>query len=289
MIRKNTRLRKEYLYKKGQEQQEKIKMEKKLKIKAALEQNKAIPTELKAEEKALRHEIDLEDKDTFIPTSHIDDEYALAGVKEPRILVTTSRDPSSRLMQFSKEMRLIFPNAERVNRGTYIIKDLVEMCQANQFTDMLVVHEHRGRPDGLIISHMPYGPTAYFALENVTLRHDLPTKPENISEAYPHLIFNNFESRLGRRVSDILKYLFPVPKIDSKRVLTFHNQDDIIIFRHHTYKKDDHKTVLLEEQGPRFDLKLYQIVLGNLDMKEASKEWVLRPYMNTAKKRKILS
>jgi U3 small nucleolar ribonucleoprotein protein IMP4 len=35
----------------------------------------------------------------------------------------------------------------------------------------------------------------------------------------------------------ILKYLFPVPKEDSKRVMTFANHDDFISFRHHTYKK----------------------------------------------------
>lgn len=32
----------------------------------------------------------------------MDDEYARAGVFDPKILITTSRDPSSRLQQFSK-------------------------------------------------------------------------------------------------------------------------------------------------------------------------------------------
>ena len=36
------------------------------------------------------------------PETHIDDEYAHAGVKDPKILITTSRDPSSRLQMFSK-------------------------------------------------------------------------------------------------------------------------------------------------------------------------------------------
>ena len=35
-------------------------------------------------------------------TSHIDDEYQLAGVDDPRILITTSRSPSARLKQFAK-------------------------------------------------------------------------------------------------------------------------------------------------------------------------------------------
>ena len=35
-------------------------------------------------------------------TSYIDDEYQLAGVDDPRILITTSRNPTARLKQFAK-------------------------------------------------------------------------------------------------------------------------------------------------------------------------------------------
>lgn len=85
-------------------------------------------------------------------------------------------------------------------------------------------------------------------------------------------------------MSDILRYLFPVPKDDSHRVITFANQDDYISFRwarglsvgpmtfvalglthippsasflprHHVYKKTDHRNVELTEVGPRFELK----------------------------------
>jgi len=65
---------------------------------------------------------------------------------------------------------------------------------------MIILHEHRGEPDGLILSHMPLGPTVYFGLKNVVLRHDLPNKPDTMSEAAPHLIFNNFTSSLGSRI-----------------------------------------------------------------------------------------
>jgi U3 small nucleolar ribonucleoprotein protein IMP4 len=40
----------------------------------------------------------------------LDDEYAqLSGIVDPRVLVTTSRDASSRLSAFSKEIRLLLP------------------------------------------------------------------------------------------------------------------------------------------------------------------------------------
>jgi U3 small nucleolar ribonucleoprotein protein IMP4 len=86
--------------------------------------------------------------------------------------------------------------------------------------------------DAMIVSHFPHGPTVFFTLNNVTLRHDIDThKSSTVSEQYPHLIFENFGSRLGERMRDVLKYLFPVPKEDSKRVMTFANMDDFISFR----------------------------------------------------------
>lgn len=36
------------------------------------------------------------------PTTHIDDEYSRAGIMDPKIVITTSRDPSSKLLQFAK-------------------------------------------------------------------------------------------------------------------------------------------------------------------------------------------
>ncbi len=120
-------------------------------------------------------------------------------------------------------MKLIIPNSIRINRGGYVLKDLVKISQANNFTDLIILHETRGEPDGLIVCHLPYGPTAYFGISNVVLRHDLEDKVDPVSEAYPHMIFDNFNSKLGDRISDILKYLFPMPKVDSKRVITFQN------------------------------------------------------------------
>lgn len=53
-------------------------------------------------------------------------------------------------------------------------------------------------------------------------------------------------------MTNILKHLFPVPKVESKRIITFSNTDDLISFRHHTFEKDTHKSVQLNELGPRF-------------------------------------
>jgi hypothetical protein len=56
--------------------------------------------------------------------------------------------------------------------------------------------------------------------------------------------------------------------------------------RHHVYEKPGGvKSIDLKEVGPRFELRLYQIKLGTVDQVEAQNEWVMRPYMNTTRKR----
>eukprot|EP01133_Synstelium_polycarpum_P003508 gene3508-4008_t len=285
MIRRNARQRQEYLYRKNLEGKEKENYEKKRKIKKALNEGKPIPSELIDFEFKNRGELGLDSEDA--KKVNIDDEYARAGIADPKVFITTSRDPSSRLVQFAKELRMLFPNSQKMNRGAHIMSELVEACRSNEVTDLIIAHEHRGEPVGLVISHLPYGPTAYFEIQNCVMIHDIEGAPP-ASLAFPHLIFNNFSTPLGERTETILKYLFPVPKDDSRRIVTFSNTNDFISFRHHIYEKDGHKNVLLKEVGPRFELKLYKIQLGTVDQNEADIEWVYKPYMNSTKNRQFL-
>eukprot|EP00049_Salpingoeca_infusionum_P019087 m.360127 g.360127 ORF g.360127 m.360127 type:complete len:287 (-) comp18902_c0_seq1:273-1133(-) len=286
MLRRQIRERQQYLFQKSMEGKDKALQDKKRRLKEALESGKPIPTELRGEEAELRRLIALDDEQTEDLRDSRDDEYRWAGVRDPKIMVTTSRDASSRLRQFAKEVRLIFPNAQRLNRGGYVLGDLVQLCRDSDVTDLVIVHEHRGEPDGLVVCHMPYGPTAYFSLSNVVMRHDIPGASK-VSEAYPHLIAHGFSTPLGERVSDILRYLFPVAREESKRVITFANDSDYISFRHHVYTQKG-KHVELAEVGPRFEMKPYQIRLGTADQTDADMEWVAKPFMHTAKKRTFL-
>lgn len=92
------------------------------------------------------------------------------------------------------------------------VGELVGACRSSDFTDMIVVQETRGEPDGLIVCHLPLGPTAFFTLSNCVLRHDIADRG-TVSEVYPHLVLDKFTTSLGQRVADVLKYLFPVPKV----------------------------------------------------------------------------
>merc|ERR1712232_728389 len=165
-----------------------------------------------------------------------------------------------------------------------------QVARSHEMTDVVIVHEHRGEPDGLVVSHLPFGPTAYFGLSNVVLRHDLAEKAPTVSEANPHLIFHGFTAKVGRRVKTILQALFPPAKVLGDRVITFANHRDTIYFRHHTFTRpngpggEEHrskaKAVELAENGPRFAMRLFRVELGAIDMKDVEVEWVLRPYFN---------
>jgi U3 small nucleolar ribonucleoprotein protein IMP4 len=255
-VRREIRLRKEFLFKKQQESVQILRDDKKRKLKSALDEGKSIPTEMVGEARQLNHELELDVNPVDGP-QNIDDEYSRMGLREPKVCITTSRDPSSRLKQFSKEVKLCIPNAQAVNRGNHRTDELIEACKKADFTDVIILNETRGMPDAMIISHLPFGPTAYFTLSSCVLRHDIPeSKPA--SQQYPHLILDGLNSKIGQRVGRIIQALYPVPRVESQRVITYANNNDFISFRHHTFNKDKGE-VVLSEAGPRFEMQPYEV------------------------------
>ncbi|KAK9465411.1 anticodon-binding protein [Lipomyces arxii] len=283
MLRKQARERREYLYKKSVALRESNLVVKRQQLRAALASGKPLPKDI-AEDDELRKDFKYDES----MREEIDDEYsALSGIQEPRVVVTTSRDPSSRLSQFAKEIRLMLPTSVRLNRGNAVLPSLVKACQASSTTDLIILHEHRGVPTALTISHFPHGPTASFSLHNVVLRHDIQNAG-TVAESYPHLIFDNFTSSLGKRVVQILKHMFPPGvKKDSARVITFSNKGDFVSVRHHVYVRTK-DGVELAEVGPRFEMRLYELKLGTIDNKDADVEWMYRGFVRTANKKDYL-
>eukprot|EP01025_Chloroclados_australasicus_P052919 TRINITY_DN6188_c0_g1_i4.p4 TRINITY_DN6188_c0_g1~~TRINITY_DN6188_c0_g1_i4.p4 ORF type:complete len:144 (-),score=17.10 TRINITY_DN6188_c0_g1_i4:349-780(-) len=129
-----------------------------------------------------------------------------------------------------------------------------------------------------------------FTLHHTVLRHDIGTKKEvgTLSQAYPHLIFDGFSTKLGERAMNILKHIFPVPKPDTKRIVTFKIEDDYISFRHHIYEmRAGVKSIQLKEMGPRFEMWLHKIVLGTMDQQHAETEYSFAAFTRSAKKPKL--
>jgi U3 small nucleolar ribonucleoprotein protein IMP4 len=154
--RRHVRLKREYLYRRSLEGSERETYEKKRKIQEALASGKPVPSELRSEAGELQRLLQYDDSRLAAAPGGIDDEYArtLRGERLAKICVCTSRDPSSRLKQFAKELKHLFPNATRVNRGNTKISELVDATRSAEFSDLVMVHETRGQPDGLIVSRV---------------------------------------------------------------------------------------------------------------------------------------
>ncbi|XP_033927639.1 U3 small nucleolar ribonucleoprotein protein IMP4 isoform X2 [Melopsittacus undulatus] len=287
MLRRQARERREYLQRRAEEERLRRQRDKKERLRQALDENRLLPTELRREALELQKELELEAPGVGDISGNYDDEYRWAGLEPPKVMVTTSRDPSVRLRIFAKELCLLIPGARRMNRGHAELGALVAACRGAGVTDLVVLHETRGRPDGLCLCHLPHGPTAHFTLSGAVLRQEVGGLG-GAPLAAPHLLLLRLDSALGRRIGTILKHLFPVPRPDTRRVVTFANEDDVILVRNHVYRRQGRK-VELEEVGPRFQLRPYLIRLGTLDQGDAADvEWRWHPYTATAHKRHLL-
>ncbi|KAI1380904.1 Brix-domain-containing protein [Hypoxylon crocopeplum] len=298
MIRKQARQRRDYLYRRALLLRDSEISEKRAKLRASLATGRPLDPSI-ANDKDLRKDYQFDESRPDRNTNEeldLDDEYSqLSGIVDPRVLVTTSRDPSARLSAFAKEIRLLLPTAIRLNRGNLILPDLVRSAQSSGLSDLILLHEHRGVPTALTLSHFPHGPTISFSLHNVVLRHDIPNSIRGtVSESYPHLIFEGFTSRLGARVVKILKHIFPPREpLTSKdklgsRVVTFKNIEDAIEVRHHVFVRTGYDSIELSEVGPRMTMKVFEIRSGTLENKDGDVEWHLNQYTRTSRKKDYL-
>ncbi|PNY27776.1 U3 small nucleolar ribonucleoprotein imp4 [Tolypocladium capitatum] len=291
--RRQARQRRDYLHRRALTLRESAIAERRARLKAALASGKPLPGDI-VNDRQLRKDFAFDETADELQSRLLDDEYqTLSGVQDPRVLITTSRSPSSKLQTFSKEIRLLLPTGTCVNRGTMTLQDLVRAANATGLTDIVHVHEHRGNPTALTISHLPHGPTISFSLHNVKFRHDLPHALRgNVPESYPHLIFDGFSTELGKRVQRILQHLFPPRDANMRaasRTVTFKRlEDDSIEVRHHVFVRTGYDQLELSEVGPRMTMRVFQIMNCTLDNREGDVEWRLKHYTRTARKKTVL-
>ncbi|XP_050042362.3 ribosome production factor 1 isoform X2 [Dermacentor andersoni] len=219
------------------------------------------------------------------------DEMAAYFRKEyvPKLLITTSDNPHTRTIKFCRELKQSIPYADFRWRNRSRIKKTVEHAIERGYSDIAVINEDRRHPNGLLLTHLPDGPTAYFRISNVKFCKDIKGRAA-YSAHRPEVILNNFNTRLGHSVARMLASLFHYdPEFQGRRVVTFHNQRDYIFFRHHRYEFRNAEKVSIQEIGPRFTLRLKSLQKGTFDSKFGEYEWVLKRHeMETSRRRFFL-
>jgi len=234
------------------------------------------------------------EEDEEVEHDIVNDEFSeyFAKSYEPKVLITCSDNPHSRTIAFIKELTRIIPNSEPKWRNNASVKKMVKDCISKGFTDIIIINEDNRNPNGLVVTHLPEGPTAHFKLSNVKVTKDLRKDWRQISAHRPEVILNNFTTRLGHGVARMLAALFHYePQFTGKRVVTFHNQRDYIFFRHHKYDFKSTEKVRLKDLGPRFTLKLRSLQKGTFDSKFGDYEWIIsnrRHDMETSRRKFFL-
>ncbi|PAV88896.1 hypothetical protein WR25_07481 [Diploscapter pachys] len=227
----------------------------------------------------------IQEEDEEVAHDEAHDEFASYFNREttPKVLITMT--PKAKMMTWKLcfELKKCIPSSEIYSRKNVPLKKIVKQANGQNFTDLIIVSENMKQPNGLMICHLPEGPTAYFKINSLTFTKDLKRKGES-TDHFPEVILNNFNTRLGHSIARMLACLFPHdPNFKGRRVVTFHNQRDYIFFRHHRYefKKEGEKAALLE-LGPRFTLRLKWIQKGTFDAKWGEFERMLTHRLLTA-------
>ena len=91
----------------------------------------------------------------------------------PKVLITSANRPSLQTNLFMKELQKCIPNSVVRVRHGIDVKKIVPQAVAREFTDVLVVNEDRKAPNGLLVIHLPEGPTAHFKLTSFRRGYDI--------------------------------------------------------------------------------------------------------------------
>lgn len=180
---------------------------------------------------------DIEDEENELVRNDIDNDEFSEYYKqsyEPKVLITFADNPMQKTRIFGRELRRIIPNSTSRYRNRSGVKKIVKSAIREDFTDVLIINEHKKEPDGLLLIHLPNGPTAHFKLSNVRITTEMKRSHKDISHHRPEIVLNRFSTRLGLTVSRMLASLFHYdPEFQGRRAIAFHNQRDYIFFRHY--------------------------------------------------------
>jgi len=252
-----------------------------------------------------------------------EDEFVayFSNQKKPKIMLTTRPKPSKNLFNFLQDLQNLIPNSFYYPRRGFAINEIIKFASNKDFTHLIVLGEKAKESNGLILTHLPAGPTAFFKVSsylpgNLISGHGRPTSHT------PELILNHFNTRLGRRIGRFLGSLYPhEPEFKGRQVATYHNQRDFVFVRLHRYvfeqkSKEEIKEIKkrerqlkkkalargkkyqrpqpeinirtrLQELGPRFTLKLRWMQTGTFDSKFGEYEWIWKRRELEATRRKF--
>ncbi|GFY42169.1 ribosome production factor 1 [Trichonephila inaurata madagascariensis] len=274
-------------------EKQKLKIARRKAIRKAIAAGKDVPKQIPRTLENTREpdETMVDPDDQEIQVDQSIDEFSSYYNREetPKVLITCSENPHTWTIRFCRELKVLIQDSIFLYRKRASLKHLVEEAKKRDFTNIVVVTEDRRHPTGMLVIHLPEGPTAFFRVSSVKYCKNIKNRAECTSHK-PEIVMNNFRTRLGLSIGRLFTSLFQYnPDFHGRRVVTFHNQRDYIFVRHHRYEFKSAKRAALQEIGPRFTLRLRSLQKNTFDSKFGEYEWILKRHeMETSRRRFFL-
>ena len=98
----------------------------------------------------------------------------------PKVLIISVSKPSSKTHLLMRELKKCIPNSDIRQRWGIDLKKIIPQAVEREYTDVLVINEDRKVPNGLLIIHLPDGPTAHFKLTSFKRGYDIKASIQNV-------------------------------------------------------------------------------------------------------------
>jgi len=147
----------------------------------------------KSQDDAREKDVTIDD----VPKEEMDDDEFASYFKkerEPKVMLTTGFKPGKRLKAAVKELKWLLPNSKYYTRRDYPFREICRHAISGNFTDVVCISaDPCGTISGLIVCHLPNGPTARYRVSNFKLGKEIPDVGERTGH-YPELFLKNFET-----------------------------------------------------------------------------------------------
>lgn len=91
----------------------------------------------------------------------------------PKVLITSSDRPSCKSHLLMRELNKCIPNSYVRLRNGIDVKKLLPHATRRGYTAAVIVNEDRKNPNGLLIMHLPNGPSMHFKVTSFKRGYDI--------------------------------------------------------------------------------------------------------------------
>mmetsp|Transcript_6067 Transcript_6067/g.8361 ORF Transcript_6067/g.8361 Transcript_6067/m.8361 type:complete len:180 (-) Transcript_6067:1711-2250(-) len=176
------------------------------------------------------------------------------------IAITTSRSPTQKTKTLSKYFKNIINFGEIFTRGSAKLSNIIKYCKNHNYKSLLIFHEYRGEPNGILIKYFELNIEIYFKIIKMEF-----IKLTQISKQIKNvkIVFINFLSKNMQRIKILLNEIFNKGNSNNYDglLLIKYSSNNLIFRRYYKYFYKKQNSFKFIEIGPRLTLSLTKLLI----------------------------